>query len=82
MTRTLCDALPLRLQLKMNGETNAVAARTAKEAGVKRVVLVGASMPPLLTPAGYRDGKLAAEAAARDLVDGTFGAAVLKPGGV
>jgi hypothetical protein len=45
------------------------------------VVLINAAMPSLLTPRGYRDGKLAAEAAARELADATFGAAVLKPGG-
>jgi hypothetical protein len=44
------------------------------------VVLINAAMPPF-TPSGYRDGKLAAEAAAKELVDPSFGAAVLKPGG-
>jgi hypothetical protein len=44
------------------------------------VVLINAAMPAF-TPSGYRDGKLAAEAAAKSLVDPTFGAAVLKPGG-
>ncbi len=38
-------------------------------------------MPPVITPRGYADGKRAAEAAARELVDASFGAAVLKPGG-
>jgi hypothetical protein len=37
-------------------------------------------MPPF-TPRGYADGKRAAEKAARELVDDSFGAAVLKPGG-
>jgi hypothetical protein len=45
-----------------------------------QVVLINAAMPPF-TPSGYRDGKLAAEAAAKALVDPSFGAAVLKPGG-
>ena len=44
------------------------------------MVLINAAMPAF-TPSGYRDGKLAAEAAAKSLVDATFGAAVLKPGG-
>lgn len=89
----------------MNGETNAAAARTAKEAGVPQargafrghhdafcaaeprwafsraqVVMVNAAMP-WFTPRGYADGKRAAEAAARELVSDSFGAAVLKPGG-
>ena len=64
----------------MNGETNAAAARAAKAAGVPQVVLINATMPPF-TPRGYADGKRAAEAAARELVDASFGAAVLKPGG-
>ncbi len=38
-------------------------------------------MPPF-TPRGYADGKRAAEAAARELVDASFGAAVLKPGAI
>ena len=37
-------------------------------------------MPPI-TPKGYADGKRAAEAAAKALVDSAFGAVVLKPGG-
>lgn len=59
-----------------------VAAHTAKEAGVPMLVLVNASMPPLLVPKGYRDGKHDAEAAARAFVDGWHGAAVLKPGAI
>jgi len=69
-------------QMKMNGETNAVAARTAKAAGVPQLVLINAAMPRWLTPEGYRAGKLVAEAAAKELVDGSFGAAVLKPGAI
>jgi uncharacterized protein YbjT (DUF2867 family) len=33
-------------QLLMNGETNVTATRTAKEEGVRQVVLVNAAMPP------------------------------------
>ena len=68
-------------QLLMNGETNVTATRTAKEEGVRQVVLINAAMPPALTPKGYFDGKRAAELAAREMVGPSFGAAVLKPGG-
>ena len=68
-------------QLLMNGETNVTATRTAKEEGVKQVVLINAAMPPALTPKGYFDGKRAAEQAAREMAGPSFGATVLKPGG-
>ena len=69
-------------QLRMNGETNVSAARTAKEAGVKQLVLINASMPPALTPRGYYDGKVQAEKAARELTSTAFGTAVLKPAAI
>jgi uncharacterized protein YbjT (DUF2867 family) len=65
----------------MNGETNVLAANAAKAAGVKQLILVNASMPPLLTPAGYWEGKRQAEAAGRQLAGPGFGVVVLKPGG-
>ena len=81
-----------------NGETNVTPAKAAKAAGVPRLVVVGASIPPFVPgmafgvsaakgvyPAGYAVGKAQAEAYARDeFTDaGTgAGAVVLKPGGV
>lgn len=70
------------VQRRLNGETNVLAARTAKDVGVPMLVLVGAAMPRLLVPRGYRDGKDDAEAAALVFADGWHGAAVLKPGAV
>ena len=78
-----------------NGETNVVPARTAKELGVDRLVVVGASIPPFvpgvafgvpgLFEAGYAKGKKMALAFARDEFVGEEkkrGAVVLQPGGV
>lgn len=80
-----------------NGETNVVPARTAKELGVNRLVVVGASIPPFvpgvafgvpgLFEAGYAKGKKMALEYARnefvgDAKDGKTGAVVLQPGGV
>ena len=62
-----------------NGETNVAPAREAKRAGVPRLVVVGASIPPFVPGmafavdarrgihrAGYAEGKAIAEAYARD----------------
>lgn len=78
-----------------NGDTNVVPARTAKELGVDRLVVVGASIPPFvpgvafgvpgLFEAGYAKGKKMALDFARDEYVGSEkkrGAVVLQPGGV
>ena len=81
-----------------NGETNVTPAKCAKEVGVDRLVVIGASVPPIpgvgwgISPtsgvyaAGYAAGKSMAEAHARDEFVGAGhggrGAAVLKPGPV
>ena len=81
-----------------NGETNVTPAKCAKEVGVDRLVVIGASVPPIpgvgwgISPtsgvyaAGYAAGKAMAEAHARDEFVGAGhggrGAAVLKPGPV
>lgn len=63
-------------QFDANGTTNITVLETAKRCGVKRAILVNATMPEW-APAGYRDGKIAAEKAAKELFDGA--AVVLKP---
>ena len=81
-----------------NGETNVTPAKCAKEVGVDRLVVIGASVPPIpgvgwgISPtsgvyaAGYAAGKAMAETHARDEFVGAGhggrGAAVLKPGPV
>lgn len=55
-------------QLKMNGTTNATAIEAAGEAGVGRVVLLGATTPAW-APEGYVKGKAMGEAAARKFVE-------------
>ena len=81
-----------------NGETNVTPAKCAKEVGVDRLVVIGASVPPIpgvgwgISPtagvyaAGYAAGKAMAELHARDEFVGAGhggrGAAVLKPGPV
>jgi nucleoside-diphosphate-sugar epimerase len=81
-----------------NGETNVTPAKCAKEVGVDRLVVIGASVPPIpgvgwgISPtsgvyaAGYAAGKAMAEVHARDEFVGAGhggrGAAVLKPGPV
>ena len=80
-----------------NGDTNIIPGRVARELGVPRLVVVGASIPAFVpgmaygfSPsrgvfrAGYAGGKDRAEAFARDEFVGAegFGAVVLKPGGV
>ena len=75
-----------------NGDTNVVPARTAKELGVDRLVVVGASIPPFvpgvafgvpgLFEAGYAKGKKMALDFARDEFVGSEkkrGAVVLQP---
>ena len=65
--------------MRDNGETNVAPAREAKRAGVPRLVVVGASIPPFVPGmafavdarrgihrAGYAEGKAIAEAYARD----------------
>ncbi|KAJ1630387.1 hypothetical protein T492DRAFT_1003354 [Pavlovales sp. CCMP2436] len=57
-------------QRRMNGETGVVVARTARAAGVARLVMVNASMPAWLdiVAGGYAQGKRDAEAAAAAFV--------------
>merc|ERR1719329_216863 len=53
----------MQLQRKMNGQTNVnviQAAANAPDCAVKRIVVVGAFMPPFV-PKGYRLGKLDAQ---------------------
>mmetsp|Transcript_35692 Transcript_35692/g.87835 ORF Transcript_35692/g.87835 Transcript_35692/m.87835 type:complete len:257 (-) Transcript_35692:238-1008(-) len=83
--------------VRANGETNVMPGKMAKEAGVPRLVMVGASIPSFvpgmsfgmntskgLFTAGYKVGKEQAEAYAKEFADPATGAGavVLKPGGV
>mmetsp|Transcript_22922 Transcript_22922/g.26952 ORF Transcript_22922/g.26952 Transcript_22922/m.26952 type:complete len:239 (+) Transcript_22922:23-739(+) len=70
-------------QIMMNGGTNCTIIEAAREAGIKKVVLINASMPDWAA-AGYRKGKLQAESCAKEFVknDPTRSSLVLKPGAI
>jgi len=88
---TAIGALPLPWMraediVRLNGDTNVVPGRAAMMNGTKRLVVVGATIPPLAPGlASYARGKALAEAFARDefaSVDEGRSAVVLKPAAV
>lgn len=68
-------------QFSANGPTNSKVLETAAKCGVKRAVLINATMPEWV-PKGYRDGKLAAEASAHDFAKDGRSAVVIKPSAI
>mmetsp|Transcript_17768 Transcript_17768/g.35073 ORF Transcript_17768/g.35073 Transcript_17768/m.35073 type:complete len:271 (-) Transcript_17768:347-1159(-) len=70
-------------QVKANGETCVSIIEAAAEQGVKRLVLINATMPEW-TPSGYREGKELARQAAIKFAEGSNdrGAVILKPSAI
>lgn len=65
-------------QFKFNGTTNTTVLDAAERCGVKKAVVVGATMPTW-APKGYFDGKVAAERRALEFAKDGREAVVLKP---
>jgi uncharacterized protein YbjT (DUF2867 family) len=74
------------MQRRLNGESNAIVAKAASDAGVPRLVVVNASMPAWLdrVAGGYAQGKRDAAAAAAEFAShgDTARAAILKPSAI